>query len=138
MAKLKNVVKTGEKKPKTEKKNLAPQKLKILITVVNRNKADFYMDLIQSFESNMQCSVLAKGTAKRETLNLLGLEETDKTVILSLIKEEKVKDALACISEKFDTIKNGKGIAFTVPLSSTIGVLIYRFLSNNKSNMKEE
>lgn len=137
MAKFKNIRRINVKKPKTEK-NLAPQKLKLLVTVVNRNKADFYMDLIQSFESNMQCAVLAKGTAKSETLSLLGLEETDKSVVFSIIKEERAQDALNCIGEKFDTIKNGKGIAFTVPLTSTIGVLIYRFLGNNKSNMKEE
>ena len=28
---------------------LAPQKLKLLFTVVNRQKAEFYMDLLQSF-----------------------------------------------------------------------------------------
>ena len=37
-----------------------------------------------------------------------------------------------CLEEKFATIKNGKGIAFAVPLSSVIGVNMYQFLSNNK------
>jgi hypothetical protein len=32
----------------------------------------------------------------------------------------------------FKTIKNGKGIAFAVPLSSVIGVNNYQFLSNNR------
>ena len=34
------------------------------------------------------------------------------------------------LEQKFETIKNGKGIAFTVPLSSVIGVNNYQFLSN--------
>ncbi len=42
------------------------------------------------------------------------------------------------LSEKFENIKNGKGIAFTVPVSSIIGVAIYGFLSNNRSTVKEE
>ena len=41
------------------------------------------------------------------------------------------KAALAKLEEKFNTIKNGKGIAYTVPMTSTIGVAIYQFLSNN-------
>jgi hypothetical protein len=34
------------------------------------------------------------------------------------------------MEKKFKTIKNGKGIAYTVPMTGTIGVAIYRFLSN--------
>ena len=33
--------------------------------------------------------------------------------------------------EKFRTVKGGKGIAYTVPMTSVIGVAIYQFLSNN-------
>jgi len=39
---------------------------------------------------------------------------------------------MKCLEDKFHTIRNGKGIAFTVPLSSVIGVNNYQFLSNNK------
>jgi len=38
----------------------------------------------------------------------------------------------------FKTMKNGKGIAFTVPMTSVIGVSIYGFLSNNRMTVKEE
>ena len=41
--------------PLTE--NVAPKKLKLLITVVNKNKAEFYMDYLQEFEINMQMSM---------------------------------------------------------------------------------
>ena len=36
------------------------------------------------------------------------------------------------LEEKFETIRNGKGIAFAVPMSSVIGVNLYQFLSNNR------
>ena len=41
------------------------------------------------------------------------------------------------LENKFKTIKNGKGFAFAVPLSSVIGVNIYQFLSNNKLGKEE-
>lgn len=109
---------------------IAPRKLKLLVTVVNRQKAEFYMDFIQSFEVNLQTSLAAHGTASQETLRLLGLGESDKTVIFSVIREDMCEKALSALDQKFKTIKNGKGIAYTIPMTGTIGVAIYRFLSN--------
>ena len=111
----------------------APRKLKLLVTVVNRQKAEFYADLIQSFEVNMQLITAAEGTASTETLRLLGLTETDKSVIFSVIREDKAPVIMAALEERFRTVKKGKGIAFTVPMSGTIGVAIYQFLSNTQA-----
>ena len=66
-------------------------------------------------------------------LYMLGLEDSDKGVVLSVIREDKVTEALQALEDKFATIKNGKGIAFTLPMSSVIGVAMYRFLSNHKA-----
>ena len=116
--------------PTSNNAPIAPRKLKLLVTVVNRQKAEFYMDFIQSFEVNFQTSLAARGTASQETLRLLGLGESDKTVILSVIREDMCAKALSDLEQKFKTIKNGKGIAYTIPMTGTIGVAIYRFLSN--------
>lgn len=109
---------------------IAPRKLKLLVTVVNREKAEFYTDLLQSFEINFQTSMNARGTASKETLRLLGIGESDKTVIFSVIREDMCDKALSMLEQKFKTIRNGKGIAYTIPMTGTIGVAIYRFLSN--------
>ena len=106
------------------------KKLKLLVTVVNRSKALFYTDLLEQFEVNMQVRFLGKGTANSEMLSLLGLAETEKVVILSIIKEEREKEILETLSEKFEKVKNGKGIAYTISMKSVIGVSIYKFLSN--------
>ncbi|MBQ9780521.1 MAG: hypothetical protein IJW00_06215 [Clostridia bacterium] len=111
----------------------APRKLTLLITVVNRNKAEFYADFLQSFEVNMQLIMNAQGTASKETLHYLGLVETDKAVIFSAIREDRAAEALSALEQKFKTIKNGKGIAFTTPMTGTIGVAIYQFLSNTQA-----
>lgn len=120
-----------QKTPKPAEVNF--RKLKLLITVVNRNKAEFYMDFLHDYEVNFQTSVMAQGTAKSDTLYMLGLEDSDKSVIFSILREDKATEALQALDTKFHTLKNGKGIAFTVPLTSVIGVAIYRFLSNHKA-----
>lgn len=127
-----------EKKTKKTKKPASTagdiKKLKILVTVVNRSKTEFFMDFLTAFEVNFQTSVLAQGTARSETLYMLGLEDSDKSVIFSVIREDKATEALQALEDKFHAIKNGKGIAFTIPMSSVIGVAMYRFLSNHKAN----
>ena len=109
---------------------IAPRKLVLLVTVVNRNKAEFYTDFLQSFEVNFQTAMAARGTAGAETMRNLGLPNSDKTVIFSVIREDMAPRALEALSEKFQTIRGGKGIAYTVPMTGTIGVAIYQFLSN--------
>lgn len=122
---------------KPQEKHVVSNKLELLVTIVNRSKADYYIDLIQSMEVNMQLAVPAKGTASAELLNLLGLADNDKTVIFGVIREDLAANALQTLEKKFYTIKNGKGIAYTIPLSSVIGVSLYGFLSNNPMTIQE-
>jgi hypothetical protein len=65
-------------------------------------------------------------------LHYLGLEESEKRVLFSLIREDRAEEAMKALEEKFATLRGGKGIAYTVPLSSVAGVAIYQFLSNHR------
>ena len=126
------------KKPRSTKSTAAVEKLKLLVTVVNRKKTEFFIDFLQSYQVNFQTSVLAQGTARSEMLHLLGLEDADRSVIFSVIKESQAESALHGLEDKFYKLRGGKGIAFTIPLSSIIGVGLYKFLSNNKAFGSEE
>ncbi|MBR4039189.1 MAG: hypothetical protein IKJ11_03715 [Clostridia bacterium] len=107
------------------------KKLKLLVTVVDRNKGEFYLDVISQFEVNCQMAVGGLGTANSELIDLLGLN-IHKAVLLSVVREDKVDEIMNALEQRFATIKNGKGIAFAVPMSSVIGVNLYQFLSNNR------
>ena len=109
----------------------AIKKLKLLITVVDRPKGEFYLDVISQFQVNCQMAVGGLGTAHSELVELLGLEP-HKAVILSLVREDQMDAVMNCLEDKFATIRNGKGIAFAIPLSSVIGVNLYQFLSDNR------
>ena len=109
----------------------AIKKLKLLITVVDRPKGEFYLDVISQFQVNCQMAVGGLGTAHSELVELLGLEP-HKAVILSLVREDMMDTVMNCLEDKFATIRNGKGIAFAIPLSSVIGVNLYQFLSDNR------
>ena len=114
----------------------AIKKLKIIVTVVDRAKAEFYLDVLSQFEVNFQMVTGGKGTANSEIVDMLGLN-VHKAVLLSVAREDMVDPIMKCLDEKFKTIRNGKGIAFAVPLSGVIGVNMYQFLSNNKQGREE-
>lgn len=114
----------------------AIKKLKLIITVVDRSKSEFYLDILSQYEINFQTVTGGKGTASSELVEMFGLN-LHKAVILSVAREDRVPEIIRCLEEKFETIRNGKGIAFAVPLSSVIGVNMYQFLSNNKQGREE-
>ncbi|MBR5088614.1 MAG: hypothetical protein IK093_04230 [Ruminiclostridium sp.] len=116
--------------------NSAPFKLELLITIVEKNKAEFYADLIQAYEVNFQFAAPAHGTAKADILDYLGLADTDKTVIFSVVREDRLDDIVYMLERKFSTIRGGKGVAVSVPFTSMIGTSVYAFLGNAVSTVK--
>lgn len=87
-----------------------------------RRKGEFYLDVISQFDVNCQMAVGGLGTAHSEMLELLGLEP-HKAVILSAVREDKMNEVMNCLEDKFATIKNGKGIAFSLPVSDVAGLV---------------
>ena len=121
------------KESKKKSTNLkAPEKLMILVTIVERKKADFYMDVL-----NLQTVAYGYGTAPVE-FDVLGLGGEGKAVIFSVIKKSKVKACLETLEDKFKTIRHGKGIAYTLAINSMIGVYLYQYLSNQKDSLLGE
>lgn len=114
----------------------AIKKLKMIITVVDRGKAEFYLDMLSQYQVNFQMVTGGKGTAQSDIVEMLGLN-IHKAVILSVVREDMVPTIMKCLEEKFETIRNGKGISIAVPLSGVIGVNMYQFLSNNKQGREE-
>lgn len=114
----------------------APKKLSILVTIVERSKAEFYLDVLEGYEVNLQTVIYGRGTAPSEMIHYLGLSQDSKAVLFNVVQEEKVKEIMKDYEEQYFKTKHGKGIAFTIPISSIIGVYIYRFLSNQREGLE--
>ena len=120
------------------KRNVAPIRLELLITIVDKKKADFYADLLQSFDVNMQMIVAAKGTAEEKMLEILGLSGNDKAVIFSTVREDRLDEIENVLEDKFASVKGGKGIAASIPLTSIMGASAFGFLSNESALLNRE
>ena len=76
----------------------AIKKLKLLITVVDRNKGEFYLDVLSQFEVNFQTLINGTGTANSEILDMLGLNN-NKAVVLSVIREDLTDNIMKLLSD---------------------------------------
>lgn len=120
-----------------ETRNIAPMKLELLMAIVHNNKAAYYSSLIQSHQANIQLTTPAKGTTHL-ILDYLGLTERPKSLIISVVRADQAGKLISLLDETFKKGKDYKGIAYTLPLSSVIGTLVYGFLSNDTRTVKEE
>lgn len=107
------------------------KKVKLLIAIVNRGQGEFFTSLYKNNESAISLTLLGHGTASSEISDMLGIGETSKDIVLGLIREEKLPSALADIKARFAVSRKAKGVAFTIPITSVIGVSIYKFLTNS-------
>ena len=123
-------------KAKEKEKDVSSNRLMLLITIVNRRKAEYYADLMQDLGANLSFVAMGEGTAPPGMLEMLGLTDTLKAVVFSVIKEKSQNMVLRTLDDKFASIKDGKGIAFTVPFSSVIGASVFNFLSDNRMHFK--
>ena len=111
--------------------NIAPVKLMLLITVVPKGKGTFFADFIRTFGANLQMSIVGTGTAETNLVEFLGLKEARRSIVFSVVREDKLNTIMKALEERFHTGNDDTGISFAVPLSSVIGKLSYGFLSND-------
>ena len=116
--------------------SVAPKRLMLLVTIVQKGKGTFFSDYLQTFETNLQICVVGTGTARADLVEFLGLKDNKRSVIFSVVREEHLDAIFAALEERFHTVNRGTGVSFAVPLTSVIGKLSYGFLSNERRMAK--
>lgn len=136
-AKGKGLLKNSERKAYDKEYEIS--KLKLIFIVVNRNQGDYFIhQLINNFNVAAVFLANAYGTATRDIYEVLGVGEIKKDLVVALVKEEIIDDVFEMIHNRFSISNNSKGIACTVKVNSLISVLLYRFLTDTKQNVKRK
>ena len=100
--------------------NLAPDKLMMLITVVRKGKGTFFCDFLKTYDANLQVAVVGTGTAETNLVEFLGLKDNRRSIIFSIVREERLSEIMEALEERFHTVNNDTGISFAVPLWTVI------------------
>ena len=109
---------------------IVQKKLSLFVTIIGKGQALPVMRIFERGGSSAQFVQRGEGTAQKEIYNILGMEETDKDIVLSFISQDKILDVKNELSAFFMANKKNRGIGFSIPLSSIIGVRVYQFLAN--------
>lgn len=93
-------------------------RIKLIITITRRGVGSKMVDYYKRNKLHYDFICLGMGTATSEILDYLGLEETEKDVVISLAPESKIPRILTGITRQFQLDNPVKGIVFTIRLSS--------------------
>ena len=110
--------------------SIADKKLSLFITIVGKGQAQAITRLFERGGSSAQFIQRGEGTASKEIYSILGVEDNDKDIIFSFIAQEKIPDIKTELNAFFLANKKNRGIGFSIPLSSIIGLRVYQFLAN--------
>ena len=108
--------------------------LKLLVTIVDRGKGQSVADLMKKEGVLFQTIMLGRGTARKAVLNMLGLGETEKDVVLSTIPKQSGCHTLKKLMQAMRLDAPGRGIAFTISLSSVGGAKTLSYLTGFQSS----
>ena len=99
----------------------APSSLHMVVTIVDGGKGEKVIKIAKAEHVTLHFVCLGWGTARTEMLDLLGLGETKKDIIMCMLPGPRVEQLLTHLATDMKMKYPGKGIAFALPLSGTSG-----------------
>ncbi len=106
------------------------KKLSLLVIICNHGVSDVFVEHLQTLEVNLKLTILGNGTVTDELKNILGLSESKKDIIFAVIKNERLDEAFEYIETRFKLSPKHRGVAFSIKITSLVGVSVYKILSN--------
>lgn len=104
----------------------------LMITITDRRTTNAFLEIYQQHGVNVNLRTVGSGTAVRQTLAALGLEQTEKAVLLAVVTADTWQNVQRDLRRKVRIDVPGTGIAFTVPLSSIGGRRALLFLTEHQ------
>ena len=124
-----------KKEPKKTNKQVAKEnetkKLSVFITIVNQGQGSYVTKIFEQEGSNAQFVQIGEGTAQKEIRDILGIEDNSKEIIFSLIPNNKIESAKKELEAFFKINKRNRGVGFSIPMTSLIGMKVYQFLADS-------
>ena len=104
-------------------------RIRVMVIILDRGKGARAAELFASYGLPLHYGTPGRGTANSELLDYLGLGETEKDVVFSLVPGCTIPGLLQAAGEKLQLATPGKGILFTIPLSAVSGAAA-RFINS--------
>ena len=112
--------------------------LYLMTTIADRRRLPDFMSVYEEHKLRVNMVALGRGTATDETMDLLGLDSSEKAVCFSFVTDTLWLTVKKVLERRIRIDVPGVGIAFTVPLSSVGGRRELMFLTEDQDFSKEE
>ncbi len=107
-----------------------------VISICELNALKKLTDICAELELVMTTVFNARGTAVRSMLDILGIESTNRRVVLTVANEEKTKRLIELQKERMFIGVPGHGIVIAVPIKSIGGGKTVAYLNSGEMNSK--
>lgn len=94
------------------------ENLFLFITIVKKSDSKEFLDFFLKHNVSPIYSSIGHGAASSETLSLLGLEQSEKTVNQSIVTKSKMYELKTALSQEMSLDLPDRGIAVAIPLTS--------------------
>ena len=111
-------------------------RLKALMIISERDCAKKLIEKIKDIGANFIQAIYAHGTAKSDLLEVLGIGESEKVLILCTVMEDSIEGIYGCLRKDFRFDRPGRGIAFTIPVVSVGGPATLQIISGMTERRK--
>lgn len=105
--------------------------LSLIMIIASKKEEKHYLDLLNKFKVKFKALSYGIGTASSSLLNYFGLDEVEKIIIFAIAPRTNSKHILKYVKDKMKINKPGRGIIFTIPLSSSTKYM-QSFYENNE------
>jgi hypothetical protein len=95
--------------------------LVLMVTIFDRGQDERILHLLTDASVTFNLLALGRGTANSQILSYLGLGETGKTLLFSIMSQKQSKALLERVGNEVGPDKHNRGIVFTLPIGSVYG-----------------
>ena len=106
--------------------------VRCMVTIVDRGKGDRVVDLCRARHVAVQLVMLGHGTAAKSMLDLLGIESTEKRIIMTVANSEKAQQFIKDMRQQLYIGIPGHGIVIAIPIKSVGGGKTLAYLNNGE------
>lgn len=94
-----------------------PKAIYLVCAICDRNRRDRAKAALKAHKPYLSLSLTGKGTASSRILSYLGLGESDKAALFSVMPAAAAHEALADLYRQMDMAKPGNGIVFSLRMN---------------------
>ena len=110
--------------------------LAFAVAVVDVGKGEKILSLFREEHALLDYVCMAHGTARTEMLDLLGIGETAKAIVMCMVSRQTGVRLIKRLGRELEMRYPGRGIAFTIPITG-IGLRWHKLLTAADEEQKE-